>query len=110
VLGRAFAHGVAARLGQLVRTREEFNDTNANHMIVSYVTDAYDFVRCREAKDSLSDPVAGLLFDRLPVCMNGIAPGTAMTFRVSRNRLAYPVAAYADKLKKKLVNYYGFGL
>ena len=40
----------------------------------------------------------------------GIAPGTAMTFRVSGNRLAYPVAAYADKLKKKLVNYYGFGL
>jgi hypothetical protein len=39
----------------------------------------------------------------------GIAPGMAMHFRVNGSRVGYPIAAYADKRKTKLVNYHGFG-
>jgi hypothetical protein len=39
----------------------------------------------------------------------GIAPGMAMQFRVNSSRVAYPMTAYADKRKTKLVNYFGFG-
>jgi hypothetical protein len=52
----------------------------------------------------------------LPVAewAEGIKPGVILKFEATRGhgaeRFGMPVAAYADKSKKKLVNWMGFGL
>lgn len=54
----------------LSRTRQEFNDTNANHLVVRYVTDAFDFRALSPAaalKALEAPPYAGNLYARVVV-------------------------------------------
>lgn len=73
------------------RTHEEFNDTNANHMIVSYGTDAYDFRALSPAaalKVLEAAPYAGNLYARV--------------IKESIGRARIGIAAFEEHVRKRI--------